>query len=155
MRLNRAKWIGRDSIKLRFDPFAYRYIRLKVLSRDGYTCYWCGGAGYTMDHVIPWSKGGRTTMNNCICACEECNGLRGDMPAEQFAKQRGVEPPRPEGGPPAPPVLAKLPLPIPVASGNVAVAVALEPEPRPDLVELTDSGAVARLLGACAPTGWR
>jgi hypothetical protein len=25
-------------------------------------------------------------MTNCICACEECNGQRGDMPAEEFAK---------------------------------------------------------------------
>lgn len=87
VRLGRAKWIGRSRIRLKFDPFAYRYVRLKVLSRDRYTCYWCGQPGFTMDHVIPWSKGGRTTMTNCICACEECNGQRGDMPAEDFAER--------------------------------------------------------------------
>ncbi|MFZ5815757.1 MAG: HNH endonuclease [Bacillota bacterium] len=87
VRLGRAKWIGRSRIRLRFDPFAYRYIRLKVLARDKYTCYWCGQPGFTMDHVTPWSKGGRTTMTNCICACEECNGQRGDMPAEEFARR--------------------------------------------------------------------
>lgn len=103
VRLNRAKWMGRDAIRLRFDPFAYRYIRLKVLARDGYICYWCREVGNTMDHVIPWSKGGRTTMTNCICACEECNGQRGDMPPEEFARLRSVEPPKPEG---------ELPLPI-------------------------------------------
>lgn len=91
--------MGKNSIRLRFDPFAYRYVRLKVLERDGHTCYWCGQPGHTMDHVIPWSKGGRTTMNNCICACEECNGARGDMPAEEFAKLKNVPPPKPEGGP--------------------------------------------------------
>ncbi|HWH72374.1 MAG TPA: HNH endonuclease signature motif containing protein, partial [Candidatus Sulfotelmatobacter sp.] len=74
VRLNRAKWIGPNRIRLRFDPFAYRYIRLKVLARDRNTCYWCGEAGDTMDHITPWSKGGRTTMDNCICACQECNG---------------------------------------------------------------------------------
>lgn len=99
VRLNRARWMGKNSIRLRFDPFAYRYVRLKVLERDGHTCYWCGQPGHTMDHVIPWSQGGRTTMNNCICACEECNGARGDMPAEEFAKLKNVEPPKPEGGP--------------------------------------------------------
>ena len=88
VRLGRAKWIGRQRIRLRFDPFAYRYIRLKVLARDKYTCYWCGRPGFTMDHVIPWSKGGRTSMTNCICACEECNGQRGDTPAETFAQQK-------------------------------------------------------------------
>lgn len=95
MRLNRAKWIGPQRIRLRFDPFAYRYVRLKVLARDGYTCYWCGEPGFTVDHIIPWSKGGRTTMENCICACQECNGERGDMSAEEFARLRNVPPPDP------------------------------------------------------------
>lgn len=95
VRLGRAKWIGKSRIRLRFDPFAYRYIRLRVLARDGHTCYWCGRPGFTMDHVIPWSKGGRTTMTNCICACEECNGQRGDMPAEEFAKLKNRPAPVP------------------------------------------------------------
>ncbi len=110
VRLNRAKWMGRDAIRLRFDPFAYRYIRLKVLSRDGNICYWCGLVGNTMDHVIPWSKGGRTTMTNCICACEECNGERGDMSPEEFARLRKVEPPRPEGD-----------LPLPIANRTISI----------------------------------
>jgi hypothetical protein len=101
VRLNRAKWIGPNRIRLRFDPYAYRYIRLKVLARDGYTCYWCGRPGDTIDHVVPWSKGGRTTMDNCICACQECNNLRGDMPAAAFARLRQVPPPRPAGNTPA------------------------------------------------------
>lgn len=122
VRLGRAKWLGRGKIRLRFDPFAYRYIRLKVLERDRHICYWCGGVGNTMDHVIPWSKGGRTTMGNCIAACEECNGVRGDMPAEEFAKLRSVPPPCPEASQPArtvaagpmllPPRPAKAPGPI-------------------------------------------
>ncbi|MBP2018015.1 hypothetical protein J2Z79_001414 [Symbiobacterium terraclitae] len=95
VRLGRAKWIGRSRIRLRFDPFAYRYIRLKVLARDRYICYWCGRPGFTMDHVIPWSKGGRTTMANCICACEECNGLRGDLDAAEFAQRMGRPTPVP------------------------------------------------------------
>lgn len=95
MRLNRAKWIGPQRIRLRFDPFAYRYTRLKVLARDDCTCYWCGAPGFTIDHIIPWSKGGRTTMDNCICACQECNGERGDMSAEEFARLRNVPPPDP------------------------------------------------------------
>jgi hypothetical protein len=105
VRLDRAKWIGPDRIRLRFDPFAYRYIRLKVLERDSYVCYWCGEPGDTMDHVIPWSKGGRTTMENCICACEECNGQRGNMLAERFALLRNVTPPHIPAKPLGTPVL--------------------------------------------------
>lgn len=116
VRLNRAKWVGPNAIRLRFDPFAYRYIRLKVLVRDGYTCYWCGGPGDTMDHIVPWSKGGRTTMDNCICACQECNGQRGDMPASEFARLRGVDAPGPSGRPlgaPQPRIAQAVGAPIP------------------------------------------
>lgn len=92
--LQRAKWVGPRKIRLRFDPYAHRYIRLKILQRDGHICYWCGRPGTTIDHVIPWSKGGRTTMDNCICACTECNGLRGNVPAETFAERMQVPPPK-------------------------------------------------------------
>lgn len=138
VRLGRAKWIGRGRIRLRFDPFAYRYIRLKVLARDKYTCYWCGQPGFTMDHVIPWSKGGRTTMTNCICACEECNGQRGDMPADEFARK--MERPMPH--------------PHLVQNGRHmtagAAALAPEPESEPD-AELE----VAAAEEAAAPQGRR
>lgn len=109
VRLNRAKWIGPGRIRLRFDPFAYRYIRLKILERDNHICYWCGAPGDTMDHILPWSKGGRTTMDNCICACQECNGQRGDTPAEEFALRCNVPVPRPSGmsPPQQPPRLAR------------------------------------------------
>jgi hypothetical protein len=118
VRLDRAKWIGPGRIRLRFDPFAYRYIRLKVLERDGYICYWCGEPGETMDHVVPWSKGGRTTMDNCICACQECNGMRGDMPAAEFARLRGVAEPRPLSASPLPE--PRKPLRIAMGAGPVA-----------------------------------
>lgn len=94
VRLQRAKWVGENRIRLRFDPFAYRYVRLKVLARDNHVCYWCGGFGNTIDHIIPWSRGGRTTMTNCVTACQECNSQRGDTPAEVFARQKGVAVPR-------------------------------------------------------------
>lgn len=138
VRLDRAKWIGPRKIRLRFDPFAYRYIRLKVLERDNNTCYWCGQPGTTIDHVIPWSKGGRTTMDNCICACTECNGMRGDMHADDFARQRRVAPPRLSGGRPV-----GLPVPLaPVAAVAVETAAALElpkPRPRPEAVPVAET----------------
>jgi hypothetical protein len=108
--LHRARWVGKRRIRLRFDPFAYRYIRLKVLERDKYTCYWCGNPGFTIDHIIPWSRGGRTNLANCICACEKCNGSRGDKPAEVFAAELNVPPPS-SGSAFEPPVL---PMPKPV-----------------------------------------
>lgn len=107
VRLNRAKWVGRHRIRLRFNPFRDRYVRLKVLARDHYTCRWCGGPGDTLEHLIPWSRGGRTTMTNCVCACQECNHERGDLPAEEFAQRKGVPVPSPTGNEPVPRVLVQ------------------------------------------------
>lgn len=143
VRLHRAKWVGKQRIRLRFDPFAYRYIRLKVLERDQYTCYWCGEPGFTIDHIIPWSKGGRTNLANCICACEKCNGARGDKPAAVFALERNVEPPAAGSAFEAP----VLPLPKPVTSSSLGL-IRLAPRPK---VVAASREALAPMRGAEEP----
>lgn len=57
-----------------------QYIR----ERDGFICHYCGLEGYTVDHVVPRSKGGRSTPANCVCACQTCNGLKADRNKEDF-----------------------------------------------------------------------
>ncbi|MBD3251321.1 HNH endonuclease, partial [Candidatus Uhrbacteria bacterium] len=47
--------------------------RKAVLQRDHYTCGYCGRRGYTIDHIVPVSEGGRNTWANTICACDACN----------------------------------------------------------------------------------
>ena len=60
--------------------------REAVLRRDRYICGYCGvrisekRRGYvmekqhfTVDHVLPLSRGGRNTWGNTICACAACN----------------------------------------------------------------------------------
>jgi len=41
------------------------------------TCWYCGQkVGYhnlTMDHVIPLARGGRSTKDNLVPSCKECN----------------------------------------------------------------------------------
>jgi len=49
-----------------------------VLGRDKQTCLVCGateddGVKLTMQHVLPWSKGGETTAQNLVTLCEPCN----------------------------------------------------------------------------------
>jgi len=45
-------------------------------------CFYCGGdirlADFTVDHVIPLSKGGKDTWSNIVGACEECNVEKGN-----------------------------------------------------------------------------
>lgn len=55
-----------------------RFTREGVLRRDKYTCRYCRGYADTVDHVLPESRGGPTTWENCVAACMKCNNLKGD-----------------------------------------------------------------------------
>ncbi|MFH2125549.1 MAG: HNH endonuclease [Pseudomonadota bacterium] len=55
-------------------------LRYKVMNRDDFRCVRCGhvpsdGREYKLhvDHIIPWSKGGKTTFNNLQTLCAQCN----------------------------------------------------------------------------------
>jgi len=58
-----------------------RYSRLNIFARDDYTCQYCGSrphrSGLNLDHVIPRALGGRTTWENVVCCCIECNRRKG------------------------------------------------------------------------------
>lgn len=88
--LGRAKWVGHDTIRLRYDPFRARRTRRRILERDSGVCAYCGGAGDTIDHLTPWSLGGRTTMDNCVTSCAECNFRRGNRPVSEFVRTEGL-----------------------------------------------------------------
>lgn len=55
-------------------------VRLEVLSRDKFRCVFCGkspatdiGTKLHIDHIEPFSKGGKSTLENLQTLCEECN----------------------------------------------------------------------------------
>lgn len=61
------------------------FSKKNVLIRDGFKCAYCGTEGkrLTIDHVIPRSKGGKTTFENCVAACKPCNHKKSDkLPSE-------------------------------------------------------------------------
>jgi 5-methylcytosine-specific restriction endonuclease McrA len=63
------------------------FTRFNVFLRDRFTCQYCGHASpahdLTFDHVVPRSRGGRTTWENVVTACSSCNLLKGNrLPAE-------------------------------------------------------------------------
>ena len=55
-------------------------LRYQVLKRDGFKCCACGASPAKdpsvelhIDHIIPWSKGGETTIDNLQTLCSRCN----------------------------------------------------------------------------------
>ncbi len=58
--------------------------RREVLRRDRQTCQYCGNTRHlTIDHLIPVSKGGESTWDNVVTACETCNNRKGDRTPQQ------------------------------------------------------------------------
>ena len=73
--------------------------RRGILSRDHYTCQYCGvmppRKELTIDHVVPRSRGGKTTWENVVAACQKCNGRKGcRTPGEAHMKLQ-TKPERP------------------------------------------------------------
>ena len=58
-----------------------RFSRANVYLRDRYTCQYCEvkitSKIATLDHVLPVSKGGKTTFDNTVCACGPCKFNKG------------------------------------------------------------------------------
>ena len=64
-------------------------LRYKVLSRDKFKCVRCGASPATdhscclrIDHKIPFSKGGKTVLENLQTLCENCNIGKGNRHLE-------------------------------------------------------------------------
>jgi len=57
------------------------FTRFNVFLRDRFACQYCGDAhpahDLTFDHVVPRSRGGRTTWANVVSACAPCNLRKG------------------------------------------------------------------------------
>jgi 5-methylcytosine-specific restriction endonuclease McrA len=52
--------------------------RAALMHRDNYRCAYCGGRAETIDHVIPRSRGGQHTWENCVASCARCNHRKAD-----------------------------------------------------------------------------
>lgn len=53
-----------------------------LFGRDRYICAYCGGhfpsfKDLSRDHIIPRSRGGLDTWENCVTACKDCNSHKG------------------------------------------------------------------------------
>jgi len=70
------------------DAAEFLRIRHSVLQRDGMRCTYCGkdGQGFPLqcDHVIPRSRGGKSTPANLVAACIYCNSSKRTRTPEEW-----------------------------------------------------------------------
>ena len=116
-----AEWIGTSRGPLRaprvivltvFDRMPRRHVRFSranVMTRDAFTCQYCGErpprSHLNLDHVVPRAHGGRSTWENVVASCVDCNRRKGGRTPEQAGLSLLRAPARPRWTP-----LASLPL---------------------------------------------
>ena len=88
-----------DRLHRRAVPFTRR----NLFRRDRNTCQSCGrkpgGNELTIDHVLPKSRGGGTTWENCVLACVRCHHKKADRPPDQARMPLSRDPKRPQWSP--------------------------------------------------------
>jgi 5-methylcytosine-specific restriction endonuclease McrA len=85
-----------------------RWSRPAVLQRDKYTCAYCGiqpgekqrgqllsRRSFTVDHILPISRGGKNIWGNTVCACSLCNQRKGNRTLHEVNMKLGWEPKTP------------------------------------------------------------
>jgi len=70
--------------------------RQNIFKRDGCSCVYCGThEDLTLDHVLPKSRGGRTTWDNLTTACKRCNTRKGNRTPDEIVMPMRLRPFKP------------------------------------------------------------
>ena len=69
--------------------------RKNILLRDRHTCQYCGRVGDTVDHVMPRSRGGPDSWENCVCACAACNRRKNNQTPDEAGMKLKTRPRKP------------------------------------------------------------
>jgi 5-methylcytosine-specific restriction endonuclease McrA len=87
----------------RFPRARVRFSRQNIYLRDGLTCQYCQQrlprSELNLDHVIPRSRGGRTTWENVVCSCIACNVRKGGRTPQEAGMRLMKTPTRPRWSP--------------------------------------------------------
>jgi len=72
------------------------FTKKNVMVRDRYLCVYCKSKNdLTIDHVIPASRGGKSSFENCVASCRPCNNKKGSRTpreAKMFLKKQPYAP---------------------------------------------------------------
>lgn len=84
-KLQKKIWYAKnkDKVKQYSKQSGYYKLRFDVLNRDNFTCKYCGKSAPSVklevDHIVPRSKGGKSTIENLTTSCSDCNQGKSDM----------------------------------------------------------------------------
>lgn len=82
---------------------AVRFTSRALYRRDDFTCQYCHKVfpedELSVDHVIPRSKGGRNSWDNCVTACLTCNNGKADKTLKEAGLTLSKKPERPRWNP--------------------------------------------------------
>jgi 5-methylcytosine-specific restriction endonuclease McrA len=77
-----------------------RFNKRNVFIRDRMSCLYCGAEGtmdsLTLDHIIPRSKGGKTSWINCVACCKTCNIKKGNKTPQEAGMTLKKQPTAPD-----------------------------------------------------------
>ncbi|WP_439488285.1 HNH endonuclease [Algoriphagus sp.] len=83
----------------RYINIPYRGVllnRVNLFRRDRGECQYCGSKKQlTIDHVVPRSKGGKSSWTNLTTACHRCNVVKGDKSPEESGMVLQTQPFKP------------------------------------------------------------
>jgi len=87
-----------------FDRLPQRHVRFSrthIFMRDQYTCQYCirefPKAQLNLDHVMPKSRGGKTSWDNVVTSCHTCNRVKGNRTPQEAHMPLYKKPKRPAG----------------------------------------------------------
>lgn len=82
---------------VKYNPFRRVELnRRNLFKRDKNSCVYCGSKEeLTIDHVMPKSRGGRTTWDNVVTACHKCNNKKDNKTPEEAGLKMKSNPKQP------------------------------------------------------------
>ncbi len=80
-----------------------KFNRRNIFARDNNRCQYCGKkfplSELSLDHVVPRSQGGKSTWENVVCACLDCNVRKGGRTPAQAGIKLMTPPRKPKRSP--------------------------------------------------------
>ncbi|WP_179951512.1 HNH endonuclease [Halopolyspora algeriensis] len=71
--------------------------RSALMQRDSHRCVYCGMRAETIDHVVPRSRGGAHSWENCVACCVKCNRRKADRTLRELGWRLAETPRAPRG----------------------------------------------------------